>query len=85
MVKNMINIKICTGTSCHLKGAYNVMTTFIQLIEKYSLHEKVSVVGSYCTGNCQEQVNVKIDGKLYSVNPMTAKEFFIENVLPLTK
>ncbi len=81
----MIEIKICVGTSCHAKGAYNVMTTFQQLVEKYNLHDSVRITSSYCTGDCQQGVNVKINGELFSVNVMQAKEFFIQTIIPKTK
>ncbi len=81
----MIEIKICVGTSCHAKGAYNVMTTFQQLVEKYNLHDDVRISSSYCTGDCQKGVNVKVNGELFSVSDQMAKEFFKENIMPKIK
>ena len=39
----MTTIKICVGTSCHLKGSYNIVTTFQQLIEENRLHGQVDL------------------------------------------
>ncbi len=81
----MVEVKICIGTSCHLKGSYNIMTTFLQMVEKYQLHEKVNVQGSFCKGNCQAGVCVTVNGEICSVNPLEAKQFFTEKVLPLAQ
>ncbi len=79
----MLIIKICNGTSCYLKGAYNVIQLFQHEIEARALHEEISIDGSFCMGQCQNDVSVQVDGKVYSVNPETAQKFFCETVLPL--
>ena len=78
----MVDIKVCVGTSCHLKGSYNIVMTFQQLIEDKGLHDKVDVQLSFCTGNCQKGVCVTVNDALYSVSPETARRFFNETILP---
>lgn len=81
----MTNIRICIGTSCYLKGAYNVLQYFQHEIEEKALHDKIEINGSFCMGNCEHGVSVSIDGKIYSVTPESAPKFFEETIIPLTK
>ena len=81
----MVSIKICNGTSCYLKGAYNVLQYFQHEVESRGLHDKINLTGSFCLGNCEHGVSVDIDGKIYSVAPETAPKFFEETVMPLVK
>ncbi len=80
----MVEVKVCIGTSCHLRGSYNVMMSFKQLIEHYNLHDKINLAGQCCTGCCQDGVSVTVNGKEYGVSPETAGAFFNETILPLT-
>ena len=81
----MLNIKICSGTSCYLKGAYNVIQLFQHEIENHSLHEEVEIIGSFCLGKCENNVSVEINGQIYNVAPETAIKFFRETVMPLVE
>lgn len=77
----MLEIKICIGTSCYLKGAYNVLQFFQHEIETRGLHDNVSVTGSFCMGNCAHGVSVNLCGKIFGVSPENAGKFFEEEVL----
>lgn len=78
----MTTIKICVGTSCHLKGSYNIVTTFQQLIEENRLHGQVDLKLAFCMKHCQEGVCVAVDDRFYSVRPETSAAFFRDTVLP---
>jgi NADH:ubiquinone oxidoreductase subunit E len=79
----MINLSVCVGSACHLKGSYNVINTFQQLIEEHNLTNNVTVKAVFCLGHCTEGVSVKIDdGEVYNVSGATARKFFEEEVLP---
>ncbi|WP_461205691.1 (2Fe-2S) ferredoxin domain-containing protein [Clostridium sp. DL1XJH146] len=79
----MTNLHVCVGSACHVKGSYNVINTFQQIIEEENLSDKVVVKAIFCLGKCTEGVSVKIDdGEIYAVTGITARKFFKENVLP---
>lgn len=78
----MIDLNVCIGSSCHLKGSYNVIQTFQQLIEAENLHDRVEMKAQFCMKQCQAGVAVSIADKTYSVAPETAKSFFQSTVLP---
>ena len=78
----MLELNVCIGSSCHLKGSYNVIQTFRQIIEEEALHEKLSMQAQFCMKHCQYGVSVMLDGEVYSVSPDTARSFFASYVKP---
>ena len=76
-----MKITVCIGSSCHIKGARQVVETINRLIRENGLVDKVHLGGTFCMGKCQQNVCVSIDEDTYSVSPETAETFFNENVL----
>lgn len=81
----MLELNVCIGSSCHLKGSYNVIQAFQQSIEEEGLHDKVEMKAQFCMKQCQNGVSVAIGGEVHSVSPETARQFFRETVLPNVK
>lgn len=78
----MIEVSICVGSSCHLKGAADVVSTFKKLHQKYNLNHKVHLKASFCQGHCTNGVAVNIDGKIITgVNPDNAATKFKEHLI----
>jgi NADH:ubiquinone oxidoreductase subunit E len=78
----MVVINVCIGTSCHLNGSYNIVQIFQQLIEEYSLHEKIDFKAIFCAKQCQNKgVSVTIDGEAYRIGPEDVRELFQNTVL----
>jgi NADH:ubiquinone oxidoreductase subunit E len=79
----MIVINVCIGSACHIKGSYNVINALQQLTEEYALSDKVETRAAFCLGHCTQAVSVRIgDGEVQSVSGATAREFFVNKVLP---
>ena len=57
----MIQISICVGSSCHLKGSYQIIGVYRELIRKHRLEDKVELKASFCLGRCTKGVAVKVD------------------------
>lgn len=76
-------IQICIGSSCHLKGSYEIVEKFKAAIEAHDLDAEITLAGSFCAGKCnREGVTIRIDDEIYTgVTPETFKEFFKEKVL----
>ncbi|MBQ8002982.1 MAG: (2Fe-2S) ferredoxin domain-containing protein [Clostridia bacterium] len=76
-------IQICIGSSCHLKGSYELVEKFKAAIEAHDLDAEITLAGSFCTGKCnREGVTVIIDDETYTgITPESFKEFFREKVL----
>ena len=77
----MLNVSICVGSACHMKGSKEVIARLKELVAEYGLQGKVLLNGSFCTGNCEYAVCVVIDDTVFSVRPETTEEFFNEEIL----
>ncbi|MBR6051876.1 MAG: (2Fe-2S) ferredoxin domain-containing protein [Clostridia bacterium] len=75
-----MNITVCIGSACHIKGSRRVVEQLQYLIEKEKLNDKIELSGTFCTGNCRKGVCVTVDGELHTVSPEDVNEFF-ENVV----
>ena len=76
-------IQICVGSSCHLKGAPEIVELLKNAIEEYHLENEVTLTGSFCIGKCNRiGVTVQIDDDIHTgITRENFKEFFQENVL----
>ena len=43
----MVNLSVCIGSACHIKGSYNMISMFQQMIEENQLHDKVELKGVF--------------------------------------
>ncbi len=77
-----MQITVCLGDSCHLKGTRSVAETLQKLIAESGLKDEIDLSGSFCTGNCRTGVSVTLDGEYFSLSPETTEAFFREQVLP---
>ncbi|MFA9422708.1 MAG: (2Fe-2S) ferredoxin domain-containing protein [Sedimentibacter sp.] len=77
----MIELKICVGSACHLKGSKEVIDIFKYCIQNRQVMDKVEIKGAFCFGHCTEAVSVSLNDKIYSVNPDNAENFFDEFVM----
>ena len=74
-----MEIKVCIGSACHLKGSYEVINIFKSYVEIHDLKNKIDLKSSFCLGRCSEAVSVQVDNnELFSVSPETAKQFIEE-------
>lgn len=78
----MVNITICIGSSCHLKGSRKVVERLQTLVAEKDLKDKISLEGTFCLGRCESGVNVTVNGDNFSVSPETVDDFFENTVLP---
>ena len=57
-----MTIKVCVGSSCHLKGSYDVIEAFKTVLKKYDVEDVVELQASFCLGHCAKGVVVKCEG-----------------------
>lgn len=51
-------IKVCVGSSCHLKGSYDVVEALKDLLKKYEVEDAIELQACFCVGNCAKGVSV---------------------------
>ena len=77
-----MNIYICVGSSCHLKGSYNIIALMKESLAKYQLTDKVNVSAAFCLGRCTDGVNIKVDDEIVTgVSPENFDQVFAQHVL----
>lgn len=93
----MTTIKVCVGSSCHLKGSYDVIEAFKEILKRYDVEDIVDLQASFCLGFCAKGVTVKSEGFdeptvqklgedslfIHNVNKDNAEELFAKEVYPL--
>ncbi|MCR4431428.1 MAG: NAD(P)H-dependent oxidoreductase subunit E [Tepidanaerobacteraceae bacterium] len=78
----MKTIRVCVGSSCHLKGSYDIIRELERLIRQHQLDQQVELKAQFCFGHCTKPVSVKIDEKgPYSVDKDKVEDFFRQKVL----
>ncbi len=75
-----MNIKICIGSSCHLKGSKTVVEQLQKLVKDFGLDDKINLSGAFCMSKCQEGVCLSVDDVIHSVRPETVEAFFEREV-----
>lgn len=75
-----MEIKVCIGSACHLKGSYEVIEKLKSLIARDGLGDKVVLKGSFCLGNCGDHVTISIDGDIVNASPETIESIYDERV-----
>jgi len=59
-----LNVSVCVGTSCYLKGSQDLLHKMIDHIEDNSMQEKVDVKATFCFENCDKGPSVTIGDTL---------------------
>lgn len=78
----MLQIYICVGSSCHLKGSYQIIKIFEELIKEYKLEDKAELKASFCLGRCTKGVSVKAgDEFLEELTVSNAREMFEKHIV----
>ena len=78
-------IQICVGSSCHLKGAPEIVELLQTAVAENKLENEITLAGSFCIGKCNRVgVTIQVDDKICTgVTIENFKEFFQENVLTI--
>lgn len=76
-------IKICVGSSCHLKGSQEIVELLTKAVEDYNLRNDITLTGSFCIGKCNRLgVTVQVDDEIHTgITRENFKEFFNDKVL----
>ncbi|HAN44247.1 MAG TPA: NADH-quinone oxidoreductase subunit F [Ruminococcaceae bacterium] len=77
----MTEIQVCVGSSCHIKGSYQVIKTFENLIRQNHLDDKLVLKASFCMGRCMSGISVTVDGMpIENVGFANAEEVFYKHI-----
>lgn len=75
-------VEICVGSSCHMKGSYEVIHQFKELIAAHALQDHVVLKASFCMKQCTNGIAMRIDEKpVTGVSPGNCAGIFRTYVL----
>jgi NADH-quinone oxidoreductase subunit G len=82
----VVDVAVCVGTGCYLRGAYEVLDQFTDLADSDKYAGLVNLKATFCLENCDKGVSVKVGDKLITgVNKDTAAATFRREVDALLK
>ena len=73
----MLNVEICIGSACYVKGSSQVVNELNSLIKEKGWEDKIAVKGSFCMKACQNHIGlgIRINGKqIEQVTAQNARE-----------
>ncbi len=77
-----MDISICVGSSCHLRGSYDIIELMKKKLEENGIADKVNLGAAFCLGKCTDGVSVKIDDDIIcGVSAENFDEIFDKYVL----
>ena len=78
----MVQVKVCVGSSCHIRGGSKTLRAIKAIIEERDLARQVSLSADLCLEGCLQAPNVVVDGQVFGgVTPDKAGAFFEEQVI----
>ncbi len=77
-----MEIYVCIGSSCHLKGSYDIIQLMKEKIAECNLEDKVTLKATFCLGCCTDGVSIKVDDQIITgVSTENFDEIFKRYVL----
>lgn len=73
----MVNVEICIGSACYVKGSSQIVNDLNELIKEKHWEDKIAVKGSFCMKACQNHLGlgIRINGnQIEQVTAQNAKE-----------
>ena len=78
-----MELLVCVGSACHLRGAHQVLEECTHLIREFDLETTLQLRAGFCQGKCTDGVNLLIDGEsIGGVFPGKVHEIFRSVILP---
>ena len=77
-----MTVRVCVGSSCHLKGSRQIVEGLQALVKEHGLEDKVEMGGRFCMGDCQNGVCLTVDDQKFSLKPEDVQTFFEKEILP---
>lgn len=78
-----MDVFVCIGSACHVKGSYGVMEKIKENVKRDNLEENVCVLASFCLGHCEKcGVSIKVDEQIITgVTASNVDEIYKKHVV----
>ncbi len=83
----MVYVEVCVGSSCHLKGAPDIVELLQAGIADAHLEDDIILTGAFCAGRCNRVgVTVTVNDVPYTgITKETFRDFWRDTILPAVK
>ncbi len=83
----MTYVEVCVGSSCHLRGAPEIVELLQKYIADAHLEDDIILTGSFCTGRCNRVgVTVTVGDQVYTgITKDGFRDFWNDTVLPAVR
>lgn len=83
----MTYVEVCVGSSCHLKGAPEIVDLLQKYIADAHLEDDIILTGSFCTGRCNRVgVTVTVGDQVYTgITKDGFRDFWNDTILPAVR
>ncbi|HHU52292.1 MAG TPA: 2Fe-2S iron-sulfur cluster binding domain-containing protein [Firmicutes bacterium] len=79
--KHKVDVAVCVGTCCYLKGSYDTLKRFMEKAEEEGIKHRLNLHATFCLEGCETGPSVRINGEVVSgVTPDKADQVFAEIV-----
>lgn len=80
----MLIITVCVGSSCHLRGSYDLIQLLEKLIKSHNIEDKIELKASFCMENCSHGASVRIGDQdpIVIESESELEKLFVEQILP---
>jgi NADH-quinone oxidoreductase subunit G len=79
--KEPLEVAVCVGTGCYLRGAYDVLAKFGELSVRDDVAGHVNLKATFCLEQCDRGVSIKVGDRIITgVNPNNAAVVFEREV-----
>lgn len=76
-----LQVQVCVGTGCYLRGSYDIMNKFNELIKQMDMEEHVELTGTFCLEKCDQGVSIKVGDEIITgVNMDNVEQIFKSQV-----
>jgi len=80
-VKSDLELKICFGTSCFLRGAQKLYNQLMEYVRENGLEERTQFTASFCSEHCKRGPVLAVNGVILERCDMTKAKAMIEQAL----
>jgi len=62
--ESKLDVSVCVGTGCYLRGSYDILNKFTDLVRNFGLEGYINLKGTFCLEHCNQGVSVKVNDEI---------------------
>lgn len=77
-----MNVQVCVGSSCYLKGSAEIVKLLEEQVGLHNLKDKITLSGNFCLGKCNRTgVTLTVDGEIFvGITPANFMQFWNDKI-----